>query len=228
MGHFGESHLAPLRKSFVFSRRQRLQSAPVYRDIYRYPSDPAPLGRAAAIVRNRGHVLDRADLKAGRLQRPDGGLPARARALDEHVDLAHAVLHGPACRGLGRHLGSEGRRLTRALEADLPGGRPRDDAPGRVGDRDDGVVERALDMSVPVGDVLPFLAAHLLDGAGTALRRHPAPVLAEVIGPRSRGLLLLAGLLAPGDGLLLALAGAGVGLRALPVHRQAASVPDAL
>src|SRR5436190_905844 len=83
-------------------------------------------------------------------------------------------------------------------------------------------------MSVPVGDVLPFLAAHLLDGAGTALRRHPAPVLAEVIGPRSGGLLLLAGLLAPGDGLLLALAGAGVGLRALAVHRQPAAVPDAL
>src|SRR6476659_986070 len=87
MGHFGESHLAPLRKSFVFSRRQRLQSAPVYRDMYRYPSDPAPLGRAAAIVRNRGDVLDRADLQAGRLQRPDGGSPAEAGALEEQSTL---------------------------------------------------------------------------------------------------------------------------------------------
>src|SRR4051812_24176032 len=30
MGHFGDSHLAPLRNSFIFSRRQRLQSGPVY------------------------------------------------------------------------------------------------------------------------------------------------------------------------------------------------------
>src|SRR3954465_9735371 len=30
MGHFGDSHLLPLRNSFIFSRRQRLQSPPVY------------------------------------------------------------------------------------------------------------------------------------------------------------------------------------------------------
>ena len=29
MGHFADSHLLPLRKSLVFSRRQSLQSAPV-------------------------------------------------------------------------------------------------------------------------------------------------------------------------------------------------------
>src|ERR1700761_7021960 len=40
------------------------------------PSDPAPLRRTAAIVRNRGDVLDGANLEAGRLQGPDGGLPA--------------------------------------------------------------------------------------------------------------------------------------------------------
>src|SRR5215469_1302095 len=40
--------------------------------------------------------------------------------------------------------------------------------------------------------------------------------------------LLLAGLLLPGDCLLLALAGACVGLRALTVHWQSATVPDAL
>src|SRR3954471_2811083 len=30
IGHFGDSHLLPLRNSFIFSRRQRRQSAPVY------------------------------------------------------------------------------------------------------------------------------------------------------------------------------------------------------
>src|SRR5450755_464849 len=187
MGHFGESHLAPFRNSLVFSRRQRLQSAPVYRAMFvAYSSDPAPLGRAAAIVRNRGDVLDRANLQAGGLKRPDGGLPPRARTLHEHVDLAHAVLHGPARSGLGGHLGGERRRLARALEAHLAGRGPRDDAAARIGDRDDGVVERALDMGVPVSDVLSFLPAYFLD-AGTALGRHPAPLLPEVVGPLKPG-----------------------------------------
>src|ERR1700730_19038224 len=117
IGHFGESHLAPFRKSLVFSRRHSLQSGPVYRAICRYllgwargiktvaQSDPAPLRRPAAIARYGGHILDRADLEPGRLQRPDGGLPARARALDEDVDLAHAVFHRAARGGLRRHLG---------------------------------------------------------------------------------------------------------------------------
>src|SRR5450755_1586896 len=144
MGHFGESHLAPFRNSLVFSRRQRLQSAPVYRAMFvAYSSDPAPLRRAAAIVRNRGDVLNRADLQAGRLQGPDGSLPARAGTLHEDVDFAHAVLHRTARGGLRSHLGGKRRRLARALEADLAGRRPRDDAAAWVGDRDDGVVERA-------------------------------------------------------------------------------------
>src|SRR5262249_30768994 len=48
----------------------------------------------------------------------------------------------------------------------------------------------------------------------------------EVIGPV--GGLLLPGLLLAGHGLLPALTGAGVGLRPLAVHRQAAAMPDAL
>src|SRR5215813_12680470 len=176
MGHFGESHLAPFRNSLVFSRRQRLQSAPVYRAMAGFlPLHPAPLGRSSAIERNRDDVLDRADLQTGRLQRPDGGLPARARTLHEHVDLAHSVLHGPAGGGLSGHLRGERRGLARALESHLPGRRPGNDAAAGVGDRDYGVVERALDMSVPVSDVLPLFPAYLLDGSGATLGRHPLP-----------------------------------------------------
>src|SRR4051812_40634895 len=52
--------------------------------------DPSALGRTAAVVRLGGDVGDRADLQAGGLQRTDRGLAARAWALHEHVDLAHA------------------------------------------------------------------------------------------------------------------------------------------
>src|SRR5215831_15862246 len=231
MGHLGESHLAPFRYSFIFSRRQSLQSAPVYRAICQYSSDPAPLRRPAAVVRNGRDVLDRPDLQAGRLQGPDGGLPPRAWALDEHVNLAHPMLHGAPRRGLGRHLRGERGRLARSLEADLSGRCPGDDVADRVGDGDDGVVERAPDVGVPVGDVLAFLAAHLLGGAGAALRRHLLPVRwrSSVRGwCAGRRELLLPGLLLAGHGLLPALAGAGVGLRALAVHGQAPPVADAL
>src|SRR5215472_11984366 len=161
MGHFGEWHLDPFRKSFTFSRRHSLQSAPVYRAIS-LSSDPAPLGRTAAIVRNGGDILDGSDLKTGRLQRPDRGLPAGARPLDEDVDLAHPVLHGAARRGLRGLLGGVRGGLTRALEPDLSRRRPRDHVAHGVRDRDDGVVERGPDVGVPVSYVLPFLAAHLL------------------------------------------------------------------
>src|SRR5580693_6850940 len=118
MAHLGPSHRAPFRNSFTFSRRHSLQSGPVYRAIS-LSSDSPTLGRAAAIVRNGGHILDGADLKAGRLQRPDGGLPAGARSLDEDVDLAHAVLHGTARGRLRGLLGRVRGRLTRALKPDL-------------------------------------------------------------------------------------------------------------
>src|SRR3954452_22291460 len=169
MGHFGDSHLLPLRNSFIFSRRQRLQSAPVYLAI---TSNPPPLRWAAGVVRNWSHVLDGADLEADRLQAPDGGLAAGGGTLHEHVDLAHAVLLRATRGGLGGHLRGERRRLAGAFEAHLAGARPGDHVAERVGDRDDGVVERALDVGVPVSDVLLLLAAHLLRGRLLRCARH--------------------------------------------------------
>src|SRR6478735_1662876 len=134
-------------------------------------SDAATLRRTAAVVRLGRHVLDRTDLEARGLQRTDRGLAARARALHEDVDLAHAVLLRTTSGGLGGELGGEGRRLARALEADLARRRGRDDGARRVGDRDDRVVERALDVRLAVGDVLLLLAARLAHG-GTGLGRH--------------------------------------------------------
>ncbi len=92
--------------------------------------------------------LDRADLEAGGLERADRGLAARTRALDEDVDLLHAVLLRLAGGGLGGELRGERGRLARALEADAAGRGPADDGAGRVGDRDDRVVERRLDVGL--------------------------------------------------------------------------------
>src|SRR4051794_39219765 len=130
--------------------------------------DPATLRRAATVVGLRGDVGDRADLEARGLQRTDRRLTSGAGALDEDVDLLHTVLGGLAGAVLRGHLGGERRRLARALEAHVTGRRPADDVAGGVGDRDDRVVERALDVRVAVGDVLLLPAADLL-GPGPAL-----------------------------------------------------------
>src|SRR5215217_7016982 len=138
-------------------------------------SDATALGRPASVVRGGRDVLDGADLEADGTQRPDGGLTTRARALDEDVDLLHAVVHGATASGLGSHLGGEGGGLARALEADGAGRGPRDHRTGGVGDGDDGVVERALDVGLAHGNVLLLLAAHLLGAGLTALGRHSVP-----------------------------------------------------
>src|SRR5262249_22303568 len=99
---------------------------------------------------------------------PDRRLAARARTLDEHVDLLHAVVHRPAPGGLGGHLRGERGGLAGPLEADGAGRGPRDHRTRGVGDGDDGVVERALDVSLALGDVLLLLATHLLGAGGLA------------------------------------------------------------
>src|SRR6202030_3689190 len=93
------------------------------------------------------------------LQRADGRLAARARPAHENLDRAHAVLERPLRSRLGRDLGRERSRLAAPLETLGAGGAPRDDVPVDVADRDDGVVERALDVSLPVDHVLAFAAA---------------------------------------------------------------------
>src|SRR6188474_3046479 len=140
---------------------------------YSLPLDPAPLGRPATVVRLRGDVGNRAHLEAGGLQRPDGGLATGTRALDEHVDLLHAVLGGLAGGALGGHLRGERRGLARALEPDVTRRGPRDHRTGRVRDGHDRVVEGALDVRVAVRDVLLLLAADLLrSGRRAAAGRH--------------------------------------------------------
>src|SRR6476620_12624456 len=98
-------------------------------------SDPAPLGGAAAVVRDGGDVGDRGDLEAGGLERADRLLAAGARTLHVDLDLAHAVLH----RTLGRAVSRQGRRIRGALAGTLEAGNagraPADDGTVEVRDR---------------------------------------------------------------------------------------------
>src|SRR3990167_5232263 len=91
MAHLTVSQRVPLRKSFMPSRRHSLHFGPMNRDMA-VLLDPALLLGAAAVVRQRRHVLDRADVETRRLQGTDRALTARTGTLDAHVDLAHAEL----------------------------------------------------------------------------------------------------------------------------------------
>src|SRR3954465_5826233 len=126
MPHLSVRQRSPLRKSFWPSRRHCLHWGLVSRAIRSF-LDAAPLAGAAAVVGLRGDVLDARDLEAGGLERADGGLAARARALDEDLDLLEALLDALAGSGVGRDLRGERRRLAGALEAGAAGGLPRDD-----------------------------------------------------------------------------------------------------
>ena len=93
--------------------------------------------------------------------------PSRARSRDPSRTPRPSAGRGCRCRArarVGGHLGGERRRLARALEADRAGRLPGDDVPLLVGERDDRVVERRLDVRLPDRDVLAHAAARAASG----------------------------------------------------------------
>src|SRR6185503_19197581 len=86
-------------------------------------------------------------------------LAAGPGALDAHLDVLHAAFLCRAAATLGRDLRGERRRLARALEAGIARGRPGQRVALAVGDGDDGVVERGVDVRDALGHVLLDLLA---------------------------------------------------------------------
>src|SRR5205823_7348526 len=200
-----------------------------------------PLRGPATVVGDRGDVADQCDLEAGGGQRAQRRFAPRARTLDQHAHVLEAVLHRLG-GGVARcHLVGEGGGLARALEAARSRRRPAEHIPAHVGDGDDGVVERALDVDDPGLHVLPGLLLRLALGdgraGGTGCGRSGSGGLLGFLFLRW---LLLFGhvrwsLLGGGrggdgaadDAALGSLAGAGVGVGALAADRQALAVAEA-
>src|SRR5699024_10268514 len=134
---------------------------------------------------------------------------ARTWALNEYVNLLHAVLHRLACCRLCCHLRCEWSGLTGSLETNLSGRGPRDNSTGWIRDAHDGVVEGRLNVSVALGHVLLDYTT-----AGTA----------------RRGLSLLSHLLLllSCDRLLRTLTRTRIGLGTLTTDWQATTVAQTL
>src|SRR5215469_6360750 len=109
-------------------------------------SDSALLRRAAAVVGNRRDVRDAGDLQAAVVQRPDRRLAAGAWAADPHLDVLDTVLLGRDAGLLRSDLRGERRALAGAAEAAAARRRPGQRIALAIGDGDDSVVERGVDV----------------------------------------------------------------------------------
>lgn len=113
-----------------------------------------------------GDVLDQTGFEVYDLQGADHGLIAGTGTPDEDIDLLRAMLLSTTGHGLDRELDDEEDGLARAPGVDLAGGGPGDSGTGRIGEGNNGVVERRLDVCVPAGDALGDLLARLTRSAG--------------------------------------------------------------
>src|SRR5687768_4051758 len=104
------------------------------------------LRRAAAVVRDRGHVRDTRDLQPAAVQGADRRFTARTGAAHTHFDVLHAMFLRSLASLLGGNLGSKRRGLAGAAEAAATRRRPRQGVPLPIGDRDDRVVERGVNV----------------------------------------------------------------------------------
>src|SRR5947209_11833966 len=158
-------------------------------------SDAPALSGSAAVVRLRRDVLDAGHLQASGLQRSNRRLATRPGTLDEHLNLLEAVLNPRAGGRVSGHLRREGSRLAAALEPGAAGGLPRNDVPLAIGERDDRVVERSLDVRLPDRDVLAHAATAALRSPGSWAHFLPAfflPATCMRLGPlRVRALVLV-------------------------------------
>src|SRR5439155_18592035 len=94
-----------------------------------------------------------------------------------------AVLHALARRRVGRDLRGERRRLARALEARRARGLPGDHVALLVGQSDDRVVERRLDVRLADRDVLAHTTARATSGRLPTRRSQLLSLLPSPDGP---------------------------------------------
>ena len=120
--------------------------------------DATTLALTATVVRDRGAILDASDFEAGCLKGTDSGFATGTGTLHEDGNLLQAVLHSGLSSCFSCHLSSEGRGLTRALEAYGASGLPGNYIALRIRDGNDSVVESRFDMRSANCDVLALRA----------------------------------------------------------------------
>src|SRR5271157_2592510 len=190
---------------------------PLSTDHYPLLLHSAPLGRTAAVVRNRRNVPNGTHVQTGGGECAHRRFASRSGAADPHIHATHSVitrLVGGVHCGL---LSGKRRSLARTTEAQRTRTLPRHRVSRGIGDGDNGVVEGRLNVHQPVRNVLALLLLELL-GLAFLVRSGGSRCFGhELCLPRCF-------LLVRYRALTRTLAGAGVGVGALPTDGQAAAM----
>ena len=110
-------------------------------------------------MRDRSNVLDELNLKTCSLERADSRLTTLTRTLYENLNGLKTVLHSRLCSNISRSLSSKRSGLSRTSETKSSCGCPRKSVALKVGDGYDGVIERRLNVSRAVLNVLALTAS---------------------------------------------------------------------
>jgi hypothetical protein len=160
-------------------------------------------------------IFDRKNLEANGWDGADGRFTAWAWALDLDVNLTEALVEGALSSGASGELSGEWGGFLSTLVAESASGLPSDDVTSSIGDGDDGVVKRSVNVSDAFGEgTLDFLLT--CRGGFTFF------CSSHCLSPSlfSRFFLIR-------DGLSLTFAGTSVGSGALTVNWEATLMADA-
>src|SRR5471032_1959644 len=100
------------------------------------------------------YVLNLGDLDTQVVQCANSGLTTRTWALDTHFQVLYATFHSHFTSGFGCNLRCKWSRLPGAFKASATRCSPRQRVTLTIGNRDDGVVERRVDMRDTFSNVL--------------------------------------------------------------------------
>ncbi len=107
---------------------------------------------SAAVVGQRGDVLDGLNSEPGSLQGTDGRLPSGAGTFDVDFDLGDAVFFGFVGTFFCGTLCGEGSAFSGAFETNGSSRAPANSVSVDVGDGNNGIVEGSVNVSYPFGD----------------------------------------------------------------------------
>jgi hypothetical protein len=107
---------------------------------------------------DRGDISNEVDFQADSLQGTNGCFPSSSGTLDTHLDLPHTLIHSLFGRSFRGHLGCKRRAFPGALKPMRARTGPADHVPYGIGDGDNRIIERGLDVRHAFRDILPFAA----------------------------------------------------------------------
>src|SRR5713226_2180070 len=157
----------PLQKELkVFSPAKPAHGLCVSSQSFLLVLDASSFRRAAAVVWDRRHILDQANVDSSGLESAQRRFSPRSRTTNKNLYASETVIHSLLRRAVRGLLRCEGSSFARSLEAHGTSARPRDDIALIVGNRYDRVVKRRMNVHHALGDILspPSFARSLFAG----------------------------------------------------------------